>query len=446
MTKTETKRALVVGLGITGLSCVRHLVAHGYAVTVVDSRIQPPMLPALRDEFPTVAVHTGGFEESVFECPGLLVVSPGVSLREPSIARAVSAGVEVVGDIELFARRATSPVVAVSGSNGKSTVTALVGEMCRAAGLSTAVGGNIGVPALSLLSEPEPEIYVLELSSFQLETTHSLNARAATVLNVSPDHQDRYRDVDEYAAAKARIFRGDGVMVVNANDSRVMRMLQSERTVVRFGCGAPVGADDYGLQTSGPDTWLVRGTQPILAARELALTGRHNMANVLAAMALAECVGVSFDAMRQAARDFKGLPHRMEVVSERDGVRWINDSKGTNVGATIAALEGLSPPLILIAGGDGKGADFNPLTSACAGRARAAVLIGRDAPRIEAVLQGIVPVHHAEDMAAAVRTAHRLARSGDTVLLSPACASFDMFRNYEHRGETFKTVVQEVLA
>jgi UDP-N-acetylmuramoylalanine--D-glutamate ligase len=443
MAKTETKRALVVGLGLTGISCVRHLVARGYDVTVADTREQPPKLEELRHEFPRVAAHTGGLPAALFEDPGLLVVSPGVSVREAGIARAVERGAEVAGDIELFAREATAPVIAVTGANGKSTVTALAGEMCRQAGLRTAVGGNIGVPALSLLASPEPDVYVLELSSFQLETTASLNARAATVLNITPDHMDRYRDIDEYAGAKARIFRGNGTMVLNTDDPRVMRLREPGRRVVGFGLGRPLAAQDYGLDEVNGETWLVHGKQPLMPARDVPLAGRHNLANVLAAMALAEAVGVALDAACDAVRAFKGLKHRTELVAEQRSVRWYDDSKGTNVGATVAALNGMTSPVILIAGGDGKGQDFSGLKPACARHARAVVLIGRDAPQIEAALGQAVPVHHAQDMHDAVRIARGLAQAGDVVLLSPACASFDMFRNYEHRAEVFCAAVRE---
>ncbi len=446
MAKTETKRALVVGLGLTGISCVRHLVARGYDVTVVDTREQPPKLAELRREFPQVAVHTGGLSATLFNDPGLLVVSPGVSVRESEIARAVEHGAEAIGDIELFAREATAPVIAVTGANGKSTVTALTGEMCRQAGLKTAVGGNIGVPALSLLARPEPDVYVLELSSFHLETTASLNARAATVLNITPDHMDRYRDIDEYAEAKARVFRGNGTMVLNTDDPLVMRMRQSGRRVVGFGLGRPLAVQDYGLDEIHGETWLVHGKQPLMPAREAPLAGRHNLANVLAAMALAEAVGVAPEAACAAVRVFKGLKHRTELVTEHLGVRWYDDSKGTNVGATVAALNGMTSPVILIAGGDGKGQDFGDLKPACARHARAVVLIGRDAPLIEAALGKAMPVHHAKDMHEAVRIAKGLAQAGDVVLLSPACASFDMFRNYEHRAEVFRAAVRESLA
>jgi len=444
-TETKAKRALVVGLGLSGLSSARWLVRHGYAVTVVDSRAQPPGLAALHAELPEVGVRTGAFDMEMFRDPGLLVVSPGVPLKEAAIAAARAGGVETVGDVELFARVARAPVVAITGANGKSTVTSLVGEMCREAGFDTAVGGNIGVPVLDLLREPEPEVYVLELSSFQLETTASLNARAATVLNITPDHMDRYASVAEYAAAKARIFHGSGMMVLNADDPLVTAMRLPGRGCVHFGTKVPAADIDYGLVQHGGETWLARGARLLLPASSVPLPGRHNLTNALAAMALAEAVGVPLDAMKRAIQRFKGLHHRTELVAERDGVRWIDDSKGTNVGATAAALGGMEAPVILIAGGDGKGADFSELKQPVARHARAVVLIGRDAPRIEQALAGAVPVVHAQDMHAAVLAARRLAQPGDVVLLSPACASFDMFRNYEHRGQVFAEAVHEVL-
>jgi UDP-N-acetylmuramoylalanine--D-glutamate ligase len=441
----QARRALVVGLGATGLSCVRYLRAQGYEVSVVDSRAAPPALAELRRTFPEVACHTGGFDERLFQAATLLVVSPGVSLREPAVARTVARGVEALGDIELFARAAKAPILAVTGANGKSTVTSLTGAMCREAGLATAVGGNIGVPALELLAQAPTDVYVLELSSFQLETTASLRPLAATVLNITPDHMDRYRDLDEYAAAKARVFRGEGVMVLNADDPRVMAMGMPGRTVVRFGLGAPASEHDYGLVMHGGEEWLAKGERRLLPAGEVPLAGRHNLANVLAAMALAEAAKVPFDAMKRAILHFKGLAHRTELVAERDGVRWINDSKGTNVGATLAALNGMTGPAVLIAGGDGKGQDFSPLKQACARQARAVVLIGRDAACIEAAITGCgVPLHHAKTMDEAVGMAFRAALAGDAVLLSPACASFDMFRNYEHRAQVFIAAVQKL--
>jgi UDP-N-acetylmuramoylalanine--D-glutamate ligase len=492
----EDKRALVVGLGLTGRSCVRFLTARGYRVTGVDTRPTPPELNELRREFPSVALHTGGLRPELFERPGLLVVSPGVSLQEAPIAQAIARGIQPIGDIELFARavqgstsagrfqrpasrdtgtslygagdtaagtqeaeqrrehlprtsgaaEAQVPVLAITGANGKSTVTALVGEMCKAAGLSTLVGGNIGVPALALLEGPRPDVYVLELSSFQLETTHSLNARAATVLNITPDHMDRYATLADYAQAKARIFRGDGTMVLNADDPIVMAMRLAGRPTILFGLDAPHGPQDYGIVRRDGAEWLARGSAALLPAAEVPLAGRHNLANVLAAMAVCSVIGVSVEGQRAAVCAFRGLPHRTQLLAERDGVQWINDSKGTNVGAAVAALNGMTRPVILIAGGDGKGQDFTALKPAVAAHARAVVLIGRDAARIEAVLAGTVPVTRARDLREAVLAARGLAKAGDAVLLSPACASFDMFRNYEHRGQAFADVVHEVLA
>jgi len=444
--KVDPELALVVGLGATGLSCVRYLTARGYRVRVVDSRPVPPMMEALRTQFPDVPVHAGPWDLRLFRDADLFVVSPGLSLREPTIAAAIAAGAPVLGDIELFARAATAPVVAVTGANGKSTVTALVGEMCRQAGFDTAVGGNIGIPALDLLRYPEPDIYVLELSSFQLETTASLNARAATVLNITPDHMDRYRDLAEYTAAKERVFRGDGLMVLNRDDARVMAMSRPGRRVVHFGLQLPHNDADYGLLRQGDDEWLARGERALMPCAEVRLAGRHNLANALAAAALADAVGVPFDAIKRALTQFKGLRHRTEVVAERDGVRWINDSKGTNVGATVAALNGMDRPVVLIAGGDGKGADFSELRDAVKNHVRAMVLIGRDALLLQTALGDLAPAVHAADMVAAVREASRLAHAGDVVLLSPACASLDMFRNYEHRGDTFRDAVNGAIA
>ncbi len=446
MTQNEPQRALVVGLGLTGLSCIRYLLGCGYKVSVVDSREHPPMLAALPVSDDLVACHTGGWNPALFRDPGLLVVSPGVSLREPVIARAIAHGVCAVGDIELFARATSAPVVAVTGANGKSTVTALLGVMCREAGLDARVGGNIGVPVLSLLDEVPPKLYVLELSSFQLETTYSLNAHAATVLNVSHDHMDRYPSLAAYAAAKARVFRGDGIMVLNADDATVMAMARPDRRVVRFALGAPSSADDFGLISKNDGTWLGRGGQAWIAAASVRLQGRHNLANALAAMALADILGVAPEAMQRALSNFAGLPHRCQVVAHHADVLWVNDSKATNVGATLAALTGQTRPVVLIAGGEGKGADFSLWRQALASRVRALVLIGRDAPLIERALDHVVPVVHASDMQEAVARAYELARAGDTVLLSPGCASFDMFRNYEHRGEVFTAAAQALVS
>ena len=442
---TAAGRTLVVGLGKTGLCCARYLHAQGVSVAVTDSRPNPPGLALLRDELPHAAVFVGGFDPAVFAAADRLILSPGVPLSEPAVAAALARGASVQGDIELFARAAQAPVVAITGSNGKSTVTTLVGRMARLAGVRVAVGGNLGDPALDLLSDAV-ELYVLELSSFQLETTTSLRAKAATVLNLSADHMDRYPSLATYAAAKARVFVGAETAVVNRDDPLVCAMVAPEAHSRGFTLGAPERPEDYGLLTQGGETWLARGPEPLFAARGVALAGRHNLANALAAIALAEAVDLPREAIGEALRTFGGLPHRTELVAERHGVRWYDDSKGTNPGATIAALLGLIDPqgaarAVLIAGGDGKGADFAPLAPVVEALARAVVLIGRDAPMIERVLHGRVPLLHARDMEAAVRLAAGAAREGDCVLLSPACASFDMFDDYAHRGRVFAAAV-----
>lgn len=441
----RARKRLVVGLGKTGLSCARYLARQGLQVAVTDTRAKPPGLAALQDELPDVALFLGGFNPAAFENAEQIVVSPGVSLNEPLLLDARRRGVEVVGDIELFARAANAPIVAVTGSNGKSTVTTLVGEMARWAGKDARVGGNLGTPALDLLADSEPDMYVLELSSFQLEATASLRARAATVLNVSPDHLDRYTSMSEYMRAKQQIYNGAEVQVVNADDPLAAGLADPGRAWVRFTLGEPVG-EDFGVRRRDGDDWLVRGDRCLIATAELRLVGRHNFANALAALALGEAAGLDFDSMLEALRQFPGLPHRTQFIAERDGIRWYNDSKGTNLGATLAAIEGMPGPVVLIAGGEGKGADFAPLKDVLAVRGRAVVLIGKDAGRIEAAVAGAVPCVHAATMDEAVARARELAKPGDHVLLSPACASFDMFSGYEERGRVFEDAVRRLLA
>lgn len=437
-------RVLVLGLGKTGWSCVRYLTGEGCAVTVADSRAEPPMLAELRRSSPGVAVHTGELDAALLEGQDMVVVSPGLSPQESILRQARACGTEIVGDIELFARATPAPVIAITGSNGKSTVTALAGELLRSSGHRVLVGGNIGTPALDLLAEPTPEAYVLELSSFQLETTTSLACIVASVLNVSPDHMDRYRDVSAYADAKARILRGAGATVLNRDDALVMAMAPRSAAVRTFGRGEPAGPREYGLRRHGGALWLARGRTPLVEAGSLRLLGDHNALNALAALAIAESFGAEADAaMLEALCAFAGLPHRAELVAEIAGVRWINDSKGTNVGATVAAVKGGSAPLVLIAGGIGKGADFTPLREALAPRARLVILIGRDAPTIAAALGPDIPQIHSADLRDAVSLAAQYAEPGDDVLLSPACASFDMFADFEHRGREFRRLVQQ---
>jgi len=443
MTKTKKQLAVVVGLGQTGLSVVPHLLSLGYDTEVHDSRDLPPQLSILRNVFPNVVVRTGKFDAGRFCEADLLVLSPGVPLSDPAIAQAVKAKVETIGDIELFARAAKAPIVAISGANGKSTVSALAAEILSAAGLDTRLGGNIGVPAMQLLQEEEPDIYVLELSSFQLESTSSLNALAATVLNVSEDHMDRYENIGEYADTKARIFSGDGTMVLNRDDDRVAEMARFGRKQIFFGLSEPENETDYGVREVDGILWLVKGQQLLLPANEIPLPGRHNISNVLAAYALTSVMDVSTKVANQAIHKFHGLPHRCQLVTESGGVKWIDDSKATNVGSAVAALTGMDTAVIWIAGGEGKDADFFPLMLAAKSHVSHAILIGRDASLIEAAVKDVVPVHHASNMTDAVRQAHKLSKRGDIVLLSPACASFDMFDNFNHRGEVFAKNVRE---
>lgn len=450
---------LVVGLGQTGLSCVRFLAGCGVPVAVTDSRAIPPGLETLRAEQTDIAISVGGFDADLFAWAQRLVVSPGVPLNHPLIAEARDRGVEVMGDIELFARVARAPIAAITGANGKSTVTLLLAEMCRAAGREVRVGGNIGTPALELLGDSEPDCYVLELSSFQLDSTRSLHATAATVLNISADHMDRYRDIAEYAASKQTIFNVSfnipcnvtaaaagqpGVAVINRDDPLVRAMPTCHRQVVSFGLDVPA-EQQFGRRLHAGKYWLARGEQRLLAVDDLRLAGEHNQANALAALALGEALGLPLPAMLSTLQTFSGLPHRVQFVASAEGVSWLNDSKGTNVGATLAAIQGLQGPLILIAGGQGKGADFSSLREAVQDKVRTVILLGEDAALIEAALAGVVPVQYVSTMSAAVAAAHAIARPGDTVLLSPACASFDMFAGFAARGDVFMAAVHALL-
>lgn len=444
-----TRQTLIVGLGKTGLSCARFLVEKGVPLAVIDSREQPPGLEALRNELPDVAVFVGGFDVDALAATEQLVLSPGVAMSEPALAPVIERGVPVIGDIEVFAHYAGAPVIAITGTNGKSTVTAMTGVIAQGAGRNVRIGGNIGVPALDLLrdaanDEIKPELYVLELSSFQLETTYSLTPMVAAVLNISTDHMDRYDSVEQYAAVKRTIYRGNGAMVINRDDPYVSAMVEPGRKVVSFGEGEPAD-EEFGLREQDGQLWLAKSHYNLLSESDLRVVGRHNMLNALAALAIGTAAGYGLDNMLDSLRAFNGLPHRTQWVGEKNGVNWYNDSKGTNVGATIAALNGMRGQVVLIAGGDGKGADFSPLQLAVATRTRAVILIGRDAPLIEAAIAGMTEIVRADSMQAAVEQAARLAQPGDNVLLSPACASFDMYRNYEERGEDFMSLVQERL-
>ncbi len=442
---THSPTYLIIGLGQTGLSCVRFLSKQGYTVAVMDTRERPPGLVTLQTEYPEVIVHVGGLDSQWIQQADVIVLSPGVDPRLPEIVSAREAGIELVGDIELFARYANAPIVAITGSNGKSTVTTLLAEMVEQAGQTMRVGGNLGTPALDLICEPAPNFYIVELSSFQLETVKSLNAFAATVLNVSPDHLDRYDSVQDYQRAKAQIFNGDGVMVINRDDIIVSQLMRLGRNQIGFSLKASEGVD-FGVINQNGEQWLAEGNQALIAVDDLKIVGKHNIANALAALALGSAMGLSMTGMLTALQQYSGLPHRCRLVTESKNIRWFNDSKATNVGASIAAIEGLeaSGNIILIAGGEGKEQDFSPLSATLQQHVRGVILIGRDAKLIADVVPKDVEIYFAKTMLDAVIQAREIAQAGDSVLLSPACASFDMFSGYAERGNVFESAVKAV--
>jgi UDP-N-acetylmuramoylalanine--D-glutamate ligase len=460
----HSARVLIVGLGKTGFSVAKFLAGQGIEFAVTDSRERPPNLADLQETLPDAAVFLGGFNAAAFTAATHLIVSPGISLGIPELKQARHRGTPVFGDLDLFACMARAPIVAITGANGKSTVTSLVGLMAEADNKRVRVGGNLGTPVLDLLDD-QAELYVIEVSSFQLERSSLLEPEAATVLNISPDHMDRYPDLQAYADAKRRIFRGNGKMILNRDDAWVAAMCEAKRRCLWFGLGSE--DVDYGLgsidgeewlgyygraEGGGPDSNRVRDVGgaafrvPLMKAGEVRIKGRHNLANALAAIALGDAVGLSRQAMVTTLKRFPGLDHRMQWVAEIDGVVWINDSKATNVGACMAALAGLDSRAVLIAGGDGKGADFSILRPVVAEKVRAVVLLGKDAPLLEQALNDVVATVRVENMRQAVRMAKSLAQPGDTVLLAPACASLDQYRDYQERGRAFADAVRSLQA
>ncbi len=438
---------IIVGLGKTGLSCARWLYRAGLPFRVVDTRANPPGMAELLEDCPGVELICSPLDAELLCQAQELIVSPGLSLQHSAIAAAIAKGVRVVGDIELFCQTVTAPIVAITGSNGKSTVTTLVGMMAQQAGIDVGVGGNIGVPVLDMLAEGEQALYVLELSSFQLETTYSLRAASATILNVSPDHMDRYdNSIAAYHEAKQRIYRGCYGAVCNRDDALTAPLLPAATRLVSFGTGQPVNLQDFGLLEANGEQWLAQGLTKLMPVSDLKVRGLHNYSNALAALALGAMVDIPMAAMLATLREFTGLPHRCEWVAEKAGVTWINDSKATNTGATIAAIEGLGAELshngstrkiVLIAGGDGKGADFDDLRAPVAQYVRCVIVMGVDGPRLAETLGDTVALHRVVSLDDAVAQAAALAETGDIVLLAPACASLDMFVSFEQRGQLF---------
>ena len=435
---------IVVGLGKSGMSLVRFLANRGVPFAVADTRENPPELATLRRDYPHIEVRCGELDADFLCRADELYVSPGLALATPALQQAAARGVKLSGDIDLFARHAKAPIVAISGSNAKSTVTTLLGDMAVAAGKRVAVGGNLGVPALDLLAD-DVELYVMELSSFQLETTHQLGAEVATVLNVSEDHMDRYSGLPAYHLAKHRIFRGARQVVVNRQDALSRPLLTEGQPCWTFGLNRP-DFKGFGLREEDGQKYLAFEFDNLMPVSELKIRGGHNQANALAALALGHAVGLPFTTMLQTLREFGGLEHRCQWVRELAGVSYYNDSKATNVGAALAAIDGLGADvagqLVLIAGGDGKGADFTPLAAPIAAQCRAVVLLGRDAELLAATLGDRVPLVRVQTLEEAVLRSAELAQPGDAVLLSPACASLDMFKNYEERGRLFARAVE----
>ncbi len=434
-------KILVVGLGTTGISVAHYLQKLGFRFAITDSRDKPPLLDEFLQSMPDTPVFTGGFDEAAFKVATHLVVSPGVALTEKSIVKAIANGSKVISDIDLLACSVNEPIIAITGSNGKSTVTTMLGEMAECNGKQVGVGGNLGTPALDLLGK-DAELYVLELSSFQLERTTCLNAVAATVLNVSADHLDRHVDMVEYGQSKNRVFNGNGVMVINVDDPVVDAMTETARTTITFSIKEKA---DFCLAYKEGAEYMMHLNQPLMPISELPLEGRHNVANALAAMALGKAIGLDQQAMCVALKKFKGLDHRMQRVAQIAGVTWVNDSKATNIGACIAALQGYDSKVILIAGGDAKGADMNELAPIIKDKAKHVVLIGKDAGLIKQSLDQSIPVYNAENMPKAVSICAELAKSGDCVLLSPACASLDQYKSYQDRGNQFSKAVLGLL-
>jgi UDP-N-acetylmuramoylalanine--D-glutamate ligase len=431
------RKVVIIGLGITGLSCVDFFLAQGVTPRVMDTRVSPPGLDKLPE---AVERYVGGINSDWLLASDLIVASPGIALAHPALSEAADAGIEIVGDIELFCREAQAPIVAITGSNGKSTVTTLVGEMARAAGWQVGVGGNIGLPALTLLKSPA-QLYVLELSSFQLETTYSLQAAAATILNVTEDHMDRYPlGMQQYRAAKLRIYENARVCVVNADDGMTMPVRGVDARCVSFG----INLGDYHLTQQQGCTWLRAQGERVLNTDEMTLVGQHNYTNALAALALADAVNIPRASSLKALTTFTGLAHRFQLVHEANGVRWINDSKATNVGSTEAALNGLQVKgtLWLLMGGDGKSADFSALTRFLQGDNVRIYCFGRDGDALAALRPEIAT--RTETMQQAMEQIAPQAKAGDMVLLSPACASLDQFRNFEQRGDIFAQLAKEL--
>ena len=443
---SQYSAAAVIGLGATGYSVVRYLRARGLDVVVLDSRSNPPLAQQLSDNYPEIESHFGEFDYAHIAQMSLVVASPGVALTEPVLREAKYEGARIVGDIELFLEENQSPVIAVTGSNGKSTVVTLVGQMCKYSGLHTLVAGNIGLPALDALTDQKSfDVAVLELSSFQLETTYQVPAESAAILNVSADHMDRYDSMGDYVLAKARILRGAKRVVLPKHDEQ-LKQISNVSDVLHFDLDEPSKESDFGVKRQSNYRWLMHGDERLIKLSDIPLIGLHNVKNVLSAFALVSFLKLPLSSLVEAVKAFKGLSHRMQTVALEGNVAWVNDSKATNIGATSTALKNLEKDVVWIAGGQGKGADFSELRDAVTSNVKQLILIGEDADQIESALDNLLPINKVQSMDEAVLLAHQLASDNSIVLLSPACASFDMYRGFEHRGQVFTSSVEKLLA
>lgn len=440
---TDYRRALI-GIGVSGFSVARYLSKTNKEFDLFDTRQAPTGLSSFQEEFDSVSITLGEIDPESLVGYREIILSPGIDPNSAWLMKAREAGADIIGDIELFARVAKAPIVSITGSNAKSTVTTLVGKMAKCAGLNVAVGGNLGIAALDLLAD-DIDLYVLELSSFQLEIVHNLSSKVACILNISADHMDRYPSMVEYHAAKQRIYKGAEHIVVNYSDVLTHALMQTGQTASSF-CYDEPDLSQYGLRLYGKTTYLVKGREKLISADELKIKGKHNQVNVLSALAIGEAINLPFDAMKQASIEFEGLEHRSQTVAEKDGILWVNDSKATNVGATSAALSGLGAGknIVLIAGGQAKGQSFSELAPLVSRHVSQLILIGEDADKLQTDLAKTVPSVVAVDLKAAVKTAADIADSGNIVLLSPACASFDMFTGYEQRGQMFTDYARSI--
>lgn len=437
------RKTAILGMGATGVSVAAFFASRDMPFDFADSRNNPPNFDLVKANHPQVNINLGSFDADLLCRYDRLIVSPGISLAEPALVKAKQLGIELLGDFELFLEQANAPVIAISGSNGKSTVTALLGKMAEDSGLSVGIGGNLGTPMLDLLDD-QHKLYVIEVSSFQLELLNDSRGAISGLLNISPDHLDRYKNLQEYHTAKHRIFRGASKAIINREDVLTRPLISTQVPMISFGLNQP-DLGSFGILEGIKDGYLSYGIERLMRVDQVALKGTHNLANVLAALALGHGADLPMQGMLETLKTFNGLPHRCQLIAEVNHIRFINDSKATNVGATVAAIKGFgvknSKNMVLIAGGQAKGQDFSGLKREITDFVKSLILMGEDRNNMALAVEGCCEITYADSLDQAVIHASQVAKSGDTVLLSPACASFDMFEGYEQRGHCFEAAV-----